>query len=69
MFVPTRKGDECLGIPKGTKLTDKPKDTTLKVRMDAETKLKLDKLAQIKKISRSEIVRMGIDQQYAELTK
>ena len=54
---------------KGTKLTDNPKDYMLRVRLDSETLEKLDKVCDAKKKSRSEIVRLGIYEQYEKVKK
>ncbi len=51
-------------MKKGTKLTDKPKDFMLRVRMDEETLSKLDTICQSENKSRSEVVRSGIEEQY-----
>lgn len=56
-------------IKKGTKLTDKPKNTMLRVRIDDETVNKLDFISNTKNISKSEIVRIGIDEQYKKIKK
>jgi len=56
-------------MKKGTKLTDSPKDYMLRVRMDSETVKKLDRICTEKNLSRSEIVRKGIEKQYAEIDK
>lgn len=53
-----------MGIHKGTKLTDNPKNHTLKFRYDDETSEKLEYLAKIKGITKSEVVRKGIEIQY-----
>lgn len=58
-----------MGIKKGTKLTDKPKDFMLRVRLDSETVNKLDTVCKEKSISRSEAVRDGIEQQYQKVKK
>lgn len=58
-----------MGIKKGTKLTDNPKDYMLRVRMDEETLRRLDKCCEVTNLSRSEVVRKGIQEQYAEITK
>ena len=58
-----------MGIPKGTKLTDSPKDRTLKIRFDSSTDQKLDELSKAKKKSKAQIIRDGIEIQYAELKK
>lgn len=49
--------------------TDSPKDYMLRVRLDKETLIKLDECCEAKKITRSEIVRNGIHDQYEKLKK
>lgn len=56
-------------IKKGTKLTDTPKDYMLRVRMDKETLEKLDAVCKERQESRSEVVRKGINKQFAEIEK
>ena len=56
-------------LKKGTKLTDNPKDYMLRVRMDAETLKELDAFCEKENLSRSEIVRKGIKEQYAKIKK
>lgn len=56
-----------MGIKKGTKLTDTPKDKMLKIRMDADTESKLESVCEYTKKSKSEVVRDGIAKQYAEI--
>lgn len=56
-------------MKKGTKLTDKPKDYMLRVRLDSETVEKLDTVCKENKVSRSEAVRNGIEQQYQKIKK
>lgn len=56
-------------MKKGTKLTENPKDYMLRVRMDNEMLQKLDAVCQAKAISRSEVVRQGIDEQYQKQKK
>ena len=58
-----------MGIKKGTKLTDKPKDYMLRVRLDAETVDKLDTVCKEQKKSRSEVVRNSIEEQYQKTKK
>lgn len=58
-----------MGIKKGTKLTDSPKDYMLRVRMDAETLEKLNTVCEKEGQTRSEIVRRGIDEQYQKAKK
>ena len=49
--------------------TESLKDYMLRVRMDKETLEKLDTCCKTEKLSRSEIVRKGIQQQYDSLKK
>lgn len=58
-----------MGIHKGTKLTERPKDYMLRVRMDKETLKELDECCKAESISRSEVVRKGIKEQYEKLKK
>lgn len=58
-----------MGIKKGTKLTDNPKDYIFKVRMDDSTAQKLETVSEELKISRSEVIRNGIEDQYQKLQK
>lgn len=58
-----------MGIKKGTKLTETPKDKTLKIRMDAETDRKLQKVCVHTGKSKSEVVRQGIEKLYAEIQR
>ncbi len=58
-----------MGIKKGTKLTDKPKNNMLRVRVDEETLAKLDTVCDKTKKSRSEIIRNGIEEQYERAKK
>lgn len=56
-------------MKKGTKLTDNPKDYMLRVRMDKKTVDKLDVICKNQGVSRSEVVRNGIELQYQKLKK
>lgn len=56
-------------MKKGTKLTDNPKDFTLRVRMDKKILEKLDFCCKENNLTRSEIVRKGIEEQYENLNK
>lgn len=56
-------------MKKGTKLTDNPKDYMLRVRMNKKTVDKLDIICKNQEISRSEVVRNGIELQYQKLKK
>ena len=58
-----------MGIKKGTKLTDKPKDYMLRVRIDEETLVKLDEVCKADNKTRSEVVRNGIEEQYLKTKK
>ena len=53
-----------MGIHKGTKLTDNPKNKEIKVRIDENTSEKLDFLAKKKSKTKSDIIRLGIEIQY-----
>lgn len=55
-----------MGIKKGTRLTNTPKDRELKFRYDAETEAKLATLSEETGKSKSQIIREGIDRLYAE---
>lgn len=48
----------------GQKLTDNPKDITIRARVDKETVEKLDYLVEKYNSSRSEVIRQGIKIQY-----
>lgn len=56
-------------MKKGTKLTDNPKDYMLRVRLDKEIVEKLDYVSDELSISRSEVVRKGIEEQYQKTKK
>lgn len=53
-----------MGIAKGTKLTENPKNKTLKIRIDEDTTKKLEFLAKKRNTSKAEIIRNGIEIQY-----
>lgn len=53
----------------GQKLTDKPKDKLIQVRMDKETVDKLDCLVTEQGSDRSKIIRQGIEIQYKQRSK
>ena len=59
-----QEGGDFVGIKKGTKLTDSPKSHTLKFRYDDDMAMKLDYLSQLGNMTRSEIVRKGIEIQF-----
>ena len=53
----------------GQKITDKPKNKLIQVRMDKETVEKLDYLAAEQNSDRSKIIRQGIEIQYNQRNK
>lgn len=53
-----------IGIHKGTKLTDTPKNHSLKFRYDDETAKKLDFLTEKRKTSKADVIREGIEIQF-----
>jgi predicted transcriptional regulator len=53
----------------GQKITDKPKNKLIQVRMDKETVEKLDYLAAEQNSDRSKIIRQGIEIQYEQRNK
>lgn len=54
---------------KGQKITDTPKNITVRARMDSETIKKLDYLVKIQDSDRSKIIRNGIEIQYDSVIK
>jgi hypothetical protein len=66
-LYPQGKEAKLLGIKKGTKLTDSPKDKVLKVRIDTETERRLTLICEQSAKTKSEVVREGIDRQYNDL--
>ena len=54
-------------MKKGTKLKDNPKEFMLRVRLDKETLSKIDIVAGYSGLSRSEIVRRGIELQFGAM--
>lgn len=55
-----------MGITKGTKLTDNPKNTTIKVRLDKDTNEKLEFIADKRQLTKSEVIRKGIEIQFEQ---
>ena len=53
-----------MGIKKGTKRTDNPKDTVIRSRVDAETIRKLNYITDKLGVSRSDVIRIGIEMQF-----
>ena len=58
-----------MGISKGTKLKENPKDKTIKLRIDNETHQKLTYIAETEQKTKSEVIRNGIDIQYERIKK
>ena len=58
-----------MGIKKGTRLTDTPKDRELKFRYDAATEEKLVAICAATGKTKAQIIREGIDKLYAEIQK
>ncbi len=56
-----------MGIKKGTKLTDTPKEFNYHIRVDEETDRKAKEVCRKEGISKSEVVRQGIDLKYQGL--
>lgn len=52
-----------MGIHKGTKLTDNPKNKTIKVRLDDRTYEMLEEVSKENGISKSDVIRKGIELQ------
>lgn len=53
----------------GRPASENPKDYMLRVRMDEETLKQLDACCKAENLSRSEVVRKGIKEQYAKIKK
>lgn len=53
----------------GQKLTDNPKDTMLRTRVDKETVDKLEYVSSKLGVSKSEVIRRGIADEYQKLQK
>lgn len=56
-------------LKKGQKLTDNPKGILIHFRADKETVEKLEYTAKRMNISKSDVIRKGIDEQYKKLDK
>lgn len=56
-------------LKRGQKLTDNPKGTLIHFRADKEITEKLEYTAQKMNISKSEVIRNGIEEQYKKLKK
>lgn len=56
-----------MGIKKGTRLTDAPKDILYQIRVDKETDRKARAVCEKEGISKSELVRQGISLKYNKI--
>ena len=54
---------------KGRPVSENPKDYMLRVRMDEQTLQQLDKCCEAENLSRSEVIRKGIQEQHSKLKK
>lgn len=54
---------------KGRPVSENPKDYMLRVRMDEQTLQQLDECCEAENLSRSEVVRKGIQEQHSKLQK
>ena len=54
---------------KGRPVSENPKDYMLRVRMDGQTLQQLDECCEAENLSRSEVVRKGIQEQHSKLKK
>lgn len=52
---------------KGRPVSENPKDYMLRVRMDEQTLQQLDECCEAENLSRSEVVRKGIQEQHSKL--
>ena len=58
-----------MSIKKGTKLTDNPKNLTIKIRMDKNTMNQLDECVKALSSNRSEVIRTSIKKMHDELNE
>lgn len=56
-------------LKKGTKLTDNPKDTMIRVRMSKDVVEKMEYVAENCGMNKSEVIRKGIEEQYQKIKK
>lgn len=56
-----------MGIRKGTKLTDAPKERIIRARIDADTSQKLNFVMESQNITLSDVIRRGIELQYSAI--
>lgn len=57
----------AMGIKKGTKLTNNPKSILYQIRVDEETDSKVKAICEKEGISKSELIRQGIEMKYKNL--
>lgn len=58
-----------MGIKKGTKLTDTPKSILYQIRVDEETDKKVKAICKKENISKSELIRQGIEKMATAVNK
>lgn len=58
-----------MGIKKGTKLTESPKSILYQIRVCEETDRKVKSICEKEGISKSELIRQGIDLKYEMMKK
>lgn len=56
-----------MGFPKGTKLTDNPKDKRIGIRLTEGQQKKLNECSEKLNISRTEVIIKGIDKVHEEI--
>ena len=54
---------------RGRPVSENPKDFILRVRLDKETLHRLDECCEAEKLSRSEVVRKGLEEQHSRIKK
>lgn len=62
-----KKKEDMVGIPKGTKLTDNPKDKRFELRLNNEQAEKLAECSKKLETSKTNVIIKGIDKVYEEL--
>lgn len=68
LIIPTGKKEvKLLGIKKGTRLTDTPKDREFKFRYDADTEMKIQAICEATGKTKAQVIREGIDKLYDEI--
>lgn len=58
-----------MAAKRGRPASESPKDYMLRVRLDQQTLQQLDQCCEAESMSRSEIVRKGIQEQYSQIKK